>query len=251
MIEFDGVDDEIMIPHLPTIIPNAYTIEAWVRPATVKAMNIIVRTNETYPQSAWSHQLRINAEGAPLHVAPLSAPLLLILGRLDGQFEHYVETDEDEPEKIVVSHTARVTPGQWYHVAGVASNAGTVRLYVNGKEEGQAVQILTGGLRPGLDRYFIGSASGDGMAHFEGNVAEVRVWNFAMSCDEIHDNYRKVLMGTERGRAILDGHGSPHLAQVAKRGGVSVTEAKLSFRADVKLSVVLPKHSAYIALMSG
>ena len=84
MIEFDGVDDEIMIPHLPTIIPNAYTIEAWVRPATVKAMNIIVRTNETYPQSAWSHQLRINAEGAPLHVAPLSAPLLLILGRLDG-----------------------------------------------------------------------------------------------------------------------------------------------------------------------
>ena len=98
-----------------------------------------------------------------------------------------------------MSHTARVTPGQWYHVAGVASNAGTVRLYVNGKEEGQAVQILTGGLRPGLDRYFIGSASGDGMAHFEGNVAEVRVWNFAMSCDEIHDNYRKVLMGTERG----------------------------------------------------
>lgn len=64
MIEFDGVDDEIMIPHLPTIIPNAYTIEAWIRPAKAEAMSVIVRTNETYPQAAWSHQLRINDRGA-------------------------------------------------------------------------------------------------------------------------------------------------------------------------------------------
>lgn len=66
MIEFDGVDDEIMIPHLPTIIPNAYTIEAWVRPAKAEAMSVIVRTNEQYPMAAWSHQLRINDRGARL-----------------------------------------------------------------------------------------------------------------------------------------------------------------------------------------
>mmetsp|Transcript_14496 Transcript_14496/g.47315 ORF Transcript_14496/g.47315 Transcript_14496/m.47315 type:complete len:627 (-) Transcript_14496:332-2212(-) len=177
MIEFDGVDDEIMIPHLPTIIPNAYTIEAWIRPAKAEAMSVIVRTNETYPQAAWSHQLRINDR---------------------GQFEHYCETDGDEPQKLAVSHTGSVTPGQWYHVAGVATRGGALRLYVNGKEEGQAVELY-GGLRPGLDRYFIGAASGDGMAQFEGNVAEMRVWNYALGDDEIHDNYRKVLTGAERG----------------------------------------------------
>jgi hypothetical protein len=98
-----------------------------------------------------------------------------------------------------VSHTASVTPGQWYHVAGVATGGGALRLYVNGKEEGQAVEKMGGGLRPGLDRYFIGAASGDGMAHFMGNVAEMRVWNYAMGDDEIHDNYRRVLTGAERG----------------------------------------------------
>lgn len=30
-MEFDGEDDEIMVPHLPTIIPTQYTVEAWAR----------------------------------------------------------------------------------------------------------------------------------------------------------------------------------------------------------------------------
>ena len=50
MMQFDGVDDEIMIPHLPTIIQTQYTIEAWVRPARAEPMNIVVRSDENYPQ---------------------------------------------------------------------------------------------------------------------------------------------------------------------------------------------------------
>ena len=72
-----------MIPHLPTIITDKYTIEAWVRPSKVGPMNIVCRSDESYPMATWSHQLRINAE---------------------GQFEHYVEADE----KYTVSHTATV-----------------------------------------------------------------------------------------------------------------------------------------------
>lgn len=49
MATFDGIDDELMIKHLPTIIPSQYTIEAWVRPARIGAMNIVVRSDETYP----------------------------------------------------------------------------------------------------------------------------------------------------------------------------------------------------------
>ena len=26
---FDGVDDEIMVPNLPTVLPDAYTLECW------------------------------------------------------------------------------------------------------------------------------------------------------------------------------------------------------------------------------
>ena len=40
-------------------------------------------------------------------------------------------------------------------------------------------------LRQKLDRYFVGSASGDGMGYFEGNIAEVRVWNLPRPEEEI------------------------------------------------------------------
>ena len=173
MMLFDGVDDEIMIPHLPTIITDKYTIEAWVRPSKVGPMNIVCRSDESYPMAAWSHQLRINAE---------------------GQFEHYVEADE----KYTVAHTAVVEPGRWYHVAGTVVANDELKLYVDGQEEGTSVHV--GDLRQKLDRYFVGSASGDGMGYFEGVIAEVRVWNLARTEEEIGGaEMRKVLTGTERG----------------------------------------------------
>ena len=59
------------------------------------------------------------------------------------------------------------------------------------QEEGTPVDI--GALRQKLDRYFIGSATGDGMGMWEGSVAEVRLWNYAHSEDDIKDNMRKVI----------------------------------------------------------
>ena len=172
MMSFDGVDDEIMIPMLPTICADKYTIEAWVRPAKVGPMNIFCRSDEGYPGKAWSHQLRINNE---------------------GKFEHYVEADE----KFCVSHTLSVEAGKWYHVAGSASGDGELKLFVDGQEEGTPQDI--GGLRQKLDRWFIGSATGDGMGYFEGNIGEVRLFNYARTEDEIAAENRKILNGTERG----------------------------------------------------
>lgn len=82
-------------------------------------------------------------------------------------------------------------------MAGVAIGDGEMKLYVDGQEEGQAVDI--GQLRQKLDRYFVGSASGDGMGLFEGTIAELRVWNLALSEDTIREQMSKVLTGTERG----------------------------------------------------
>ena len=47
-----------------------------------------------------------------------------------------------------------------------------MKLYVDGQEEGTPCDISD--LRQKLDRYFVGSASGDGMGYFEGAIAEVR-----------------------------------------------------------------------------
>ena len=120
---------------MPTILPTVYTMEAWVRPAKIGAMSIIARSDESYPTAAWSHQLRINAAGC---------------------FEHYCEGDE----KHSVCHTQPAVADRWYHVAGTATADDKLRLIIDGREEGTPVDI--GALRPKLDRYFIGSATGDG-----------------------------------------------------------------------------------------
>ena len=70
-------------------------------------------------------------------------------------------------------------------------------LALGGQEEGTPVDV--GQLRQKLDRYFIGSATGDGMGFWEGGIAEVRIWNYEQKEEEIKDNMRKVLGGSERG----------------------------------------------------
>jgi len=72
-----------------------------------------------------------------------------------------------------------------------------MKLFVNGQEEGTSLDI--GAMRQKLDRYFIGSATGDGMGYFEGTIAEVRLWNQPHPEEEIASEMRKVLNGTERG----------------------------------------------------
>lgn len=190
-------------------------------------MSIIARSDESYPKAAWSHQLRLNAAGC---------------------FEHYCEGGEAD-EKFSVCHTQPAVADRWYHVAGTANADDKLRLIIDGREEGTPVDI--GALRGKLDRYFIGSATGDGarshaprtlhpltlsprnprtypaltphpaltlhpsalgmvltvveylmytgMGMWEGGIAEVRLWNTALNEDEVKDNMRKVLLGTERG----------------------------------------------------
>ena len=91
----------------------------------------------------------------------------------------------------------RLNLGQWYHVCGTASADDEMKLFVDGQEEGNSVTV--GALRQKLDRYFIGSATGDGMGYFEGQIAEVRLWNLPRPEEEIQAESRKVLNGTERG----------------------------------------------------
>jgi hypothetical protein len=66
MMTFDGVDDEIMIPHLPTILPTQYTIEAWVRPSKVRMTNL--------PASLDGGEFSLPSHPIPSHPIP-SHPL--------------------------------------------------------------------------------------------------------------------------------------------------------------------------------
>lgn len=154
-LDFDGTDDYVAISD--TFDPTAYTISAWVRPETIQAQDIFVRTDSSGPTTNFSHQLRMNSS---------------------GQFEHYAY---DGAAQSVVGTTV-ATAGQWYHVVGTAQNGGALRLYVNGVEEGTPDAVGT--LWTGGDRYRIGSNS-SGFAYFDGKIDETRLYSRALTAAEI------------------------------------------------------------------
>jgi len=154
-IMFDGIDDyvEVMVNNL-----DAVTISAWVMPERTDAASIVARTSASGTTTHWSHQVRIAASGV---------------------FEHYTY---DGAAKAVLG-TTPVEAGNWYFVAISAANDGSAQLYVNGQEEGIAATVGT--LWEGGDRFHIGSNSGNSMGWLQGIVDDVRIYDTALSQEEI------------------------------------------------------------------
>ena len=165
-LSFDGIDAHVEI--LDDVNLAEYTIEAWVYPDEVKRQSIILRTDETGPV--------VEVGGKP-DAGNFSHQLLTWD---NGWVEHYL-WDSTGTSKSVFSATT-VVAGNWYHVAGVATSDGMMRLYVNGKEEGEPVAVAepwTAG-----NRYLIGHKSWNGES-FRGLIDEVRIYNYALSQAEI------------------------------------------------------------------
>ncbi|MBI2429172.1 MAG: VCBS repeat-containing protein, partial [Ignavibacteriales bacterium] len=165
VLQFDGIDDQIVvtgITHLPS-----YTFEMWVKPAVVTNQNIFVTTTSNGPTVNWSGQLRING----------------------GKFQHYLFDNNTK----TVTGTTTVTVGEWYHVAITAMQNGMMRLYVNGYEEGTALNITSVFVG---DRYSIGSAS-QGFSAFNGLIDELRLSSTALSADQLRSRRHNTLTGTQ------------------------------------------------------
>jgi len=177
-LEFDGERGEAMVPHpSPLLQPKGdYTIEAWICPARGNVpMSILCKSSGAYPMSVWSHQLRINERGQLQHSTLL----------VDGEHQ------------VVVSNVALKT-NAWTHVAGAASPGGKMTLYINGVEDEDTVQEV-GPITATLDRFFIGSKTGHGMGMFQGVIAEVRVWNIFRKPEEVKEDMKRHLTGSESG----------------------------------------------------
>jgi len=155
-IEFDGVSQFV---HLPSANPSAYTITLWTRPAHTDAAGVITRTSSSGPTTHWSHQLRINPQGA---------------------FHHYLWVGS---ERNVAGRTL-VEADTWYHVAIAAANNGRMYLYVNGEEDAASIDVA-GTLWGDGDRYYVGSNSGHGMGWFKGVVDDVQIYDSILTAEEI------------------------------------------------------------------
>lgn len=157
---FDGTNDFVDAPVATD--PTAYTISAWVKPTDVTSTNIFVRTTAGQQATLFSHQLRITS---------------------GSKFQAYTYDGVSQS----VLGTSDVVANTWHHVVTTAENGGSLRLYVNGVEEGTPDTIGT--LWTSGDRYYIGSNSGDGMGYFSGIIDDVRLYHRALTATEVKQLY--------------------------------------------------------------
>lgn len=203
-VTLDGVNDWVSIPGSTSTDPSpAYTIEAWVKPTSTARHSIILRTNSSGPGSAWSHQLRIT----------------------NGKFEHYAYDGSGR----LVTGTTTVKSGKWYHVVGTATNGGTMKLFVNGQQEGAPASVGT--LWGGGDRWNVGSSSGDGTGYLGGQIDGVAMYRSALTQTRIAAHYTQgltcaPLQGYELERndgSVLVFNASGKLTSITDRNGNDMT----------------------------
>ena len=111
------------------------------------------------PTSSYSHNIYINSNG------------------------NFCAYTSDGAQKTVCGTTkVNTTNPTWYYVASTAANNGQLTLYVDGVQEGTAVNLGT--LWTGGDRYYIGS-NRSGLAYFSGVIDEVKLYTSALSSADV------------------------------------------------------------------
>ncbi|GEM_PF-3901780 len=177
-LNFDGVDDYVQVADADVLdITGEITIEAWYKPENITG--------------SWRYQ-RIVTKPHTTCVAPYA---MYSIEHTETNKLSFVLSDANYSEVFLRSATT-IENGNWYYVAGTYDGS-KQRLYLNGVEESSVDRTITIGTND--QPLFIGAAPGSCNEYFDGTIREVRIWNRALTQEEIQANMNRVLTGSEEG----------------------------------------------------
>lgn len=170
-VSFDGKDDYIEIPYHTKLDLTQWTVAAWIKPsssATSGLRDILYRA----PSTHITYQLEYDAANKKVNV--------------------WVE-DSADTDYFVWSANNSVPYDVWTHVC--ASYDGTsLKLYINGSLVGTNNVSFT----PSTGNSVLWIGRGDD-GYFCGSIAEVQIWDHALSVDQIANLMNIHLLGNEFG----------------------------------------------------
>lgn len=202
-LTFDGTNDYValdMFYNSPGQIP-ALTVEAWVKTTFNTA-----GSNDNWAIVDFDRSEYYN---------------LYVLG--DGRVGFSTEPTAGSIDDFYSSTTLRVNDGNWHHIAAVYDGTDKF-IYIDGNLINTRLNPHGGSnLGNGTTRYgYIGDGSESGAfnagrngIHYEGDIAEVRIWSIARTADQIRENIQFCIEGGEPGLEAYykmdDGPGTTNL----------------------------------------
>ena len=211
-LNFDGLNDYVDCGNSETLDPTqGATIEAWVR----------------------FNQL-----------PSLAGHIMAIAGRSGGGTDLDLQTEPDNKFKffigpgapnVAVSNTV-AEANEWYHIVGTYQANDNIKIYVNGVLEKTTSTSVTRGTNP--NKFCIGQSVTWSGRFFNGTIDEVKIYNRALSAEEIKAEYIHVSISpssevmdvgqSQQFTSTVSGGASPytyqwHLNSVAVTGATSAS----------------------------
>jgi len=164
-LNFDGTDDYISIPDNDINITTAFTLETWVKWQPNAPNNVQFICGKAYEQM----ELHTSGPNNNLRFIPTHGV--------------YIDAPNNLPEN------------QWIHIAAVYNpQEALAKIYINGIE----VPVTIGGTNPvttpvvnTANSFLIGKRYD--VYHFKGAIDEFRIWNIALTSEQIQENFNNPL----------------------------------------------------------
>ncbi len=186
-MEFDGSDDYVEIQDTALFIDmQQYTLSAWINP-------VILDTSQRQGIMGWG------LYGTQRAVNALRLVENSVCPGGDGLVNYWWSDDFRECN-------LGLSVGEWNHVL-VTYNGFERAMYVDGELKNTNTPTGSPSFKDG--KFTVGTTGEGEVADFKGQIDEVKVWNYALTEDEVRQEYANsgsaVSMGGERAEASDDG----------------------------------------------
>ncbi len=169
-LNFDGVDDGVNIGVIPTLYASSsdMTVSAWIKPSkfVVGFQCIICNSNAALANVPWAMEFSVVASRFSFGQAGIGSGT------------------------VRVNNNTNLKKDVWYHVVAVRSFSSSLvwptTLYLNGVADGSGTLGRAG---QSNQTVAIGKYGAGSTGYFQGAIDDVRVYNRALSADEIKQMY--------------------------------------------------------------
>jgi len=158
---FDGINDYVEITNESAFdFTTALTLEVWIKPASLIGVQGVISKN--FGNNAHPYQIRLHDD--------------------EVLFGFYSNTIGWQP---IQTTSANLQVGAWVHIA-CTYNMQQAFIYINGEQKGMGYKSFE---IPQNDQPLeIGRSKDVGYEYFPGIIDEVRIWDIALSQEEVEDN---------------------------------------------------------------
>ena len=189
VLEFDGIDDRVLVPYDDSFPIESFTLAAWIKMTPPGNRSAIIAHGEDDNSFNLSWQLYVNSDGT----------FQIMLENQNEQNFTYPLTFSGEPQASCSNaQDLLVADDQWHHVAATRELSGRLDLYIDGESRAQCEQTGVPSSN-NFQRMSIGCTFGiigpppGGVEpptwFFPGAIDEPAVWNVALSRTDVQQVY--------------------------------------------------------------